>query len=127
MALTGRAALIALIATLAALLLRTTAGLVVTDGLILAAIAADVFLAASVGRLQLTKSGDARILLGQQGSSDLTIANSGPRQLRGVVRDAWQPSLAADGRARVSVPAGGQGPRRTTAAPPRAGGQGGGG
>jgi uncharacterized protein (DUF58 family) len=121
MALTGRAALIALIATLAAVLLRTTAGLVAADGLILAAIAADVFLAASVGRLQLTRSGDARILLGQQGRSELTIANGGSRQLRGVVRDAWPPSLAASGRARVSVPPGGQVTVTTTLAPTRRG------
>ena len=55
MALTGRAALVALVATVAALLLRTTAGLLTVDGLIAAAIGADIALAASVRRLQFRR------------------------------------------------------------------------
>ncbi len=70
MALTGRAALMALIAALAALLLRTTAGLA-------AGRRADrgrhrrgrAPRRRASGALQLTRSGDARILLGQPGSS----------------------------------------------------------
>src|SRR5215469_17064394 len=47
-ALTGRAALVALVGTLAALALRTTAGLLLVDGCIVAAILTDIALAASV-------------------------------------------------------------------------------
>jgi uncharacterized protein (DUF58 family) len=121
MVLTGRAALLALAGVLAAVVLGTAAGLVAADGLILAAIAADVFLAASVRRLELSRSGDSQILLGQVGSSSLTIGNPGPRPLRGVARDAWQPSLAAAGRTRVVVPPGGQITVTTTLAPTRRG------
>jgi uncharacterized protein (DUF58 family) len=121
MALTGRAALVALIATLAVLLLRTTAGLLLVDGLILVAIAADLLLAASIGQLRLDRSGDTRILLGQQGTVSLTIRNAGRRRLRGVVRDGWQPSLQTAGRGRVTVAPGGQLVVPTTLRPARRG------
>ncbi|MFZ0049455.1 MAG: DUF58 domain-containing protein, partial [Streptosporangiaceae bacterium] len=121
MALTGRAALVALIGTLAMLLLRTRNGLILVDGLIAAAIVADIILAASVRQLSFARSGDTRILLGQQGTATLTITNPGRRQLRGVVRDAWQPSLGASGRARVAIPPGGQIAVTTTLAPTRRG------
>ena len=121
MAITGRAALVALIGTLATLLLRSTAGLLTIDGVILAAIGLDLVLAAGLRQLTLTRSGDTSILLGQQGTATLTIANPGRRPLRGVVRDAWQPSLHATGQVRVVIPAGGQVAVNTTLAPTRRG------
>jgi uncharacterized protein (DUF58 family) len=125
MALTGRAALVALACTLAALILRTRAGLLAVDGLIVLAIAADVVLAAGVRQLQISRSGDTRILLGQTGSTILTIANPGRRALRGVVRDSWQPSAGPDaqtgGRARVAIPPGGRFTLSTVLAPTRRG------
>ena len=109
MALTGRAALAALIGTLAALAFRSAAGLVVTDGLIALAIGADCALAAGVRQLQVSRSGDSRMLLGQRGIVTLSLANPGRRALRGIVRDAWPPSAGArPGRARVLIPGGGQ-------------------
>jgi uncharacterized protein (DUF58 family) len=120
-ALTGRAALVALIGTLAALLSGSIAGLITVDGIILAAIALDLALAAGVRQLTLTRSGDTTILLGQQGTAMLTIGNPGRRQLRGLVRDAWQPSLQATGPVRVLIPAGGQVVVNTTLAPTRRG------
>jgi uncharacterized protein (DUF58 family) len=120
-AVTGRAALVALIGTLAALLSRSIAGLVTVDGVILAAIAIDLVLAAGVRQLTLARSGDTTILLGQQGTATLTIGNPGRRQLRGLVRDAWQPSLGATGQVRVVIPAGGQVVVNTTLAPTRRG------
>jgi uncharacterized protein (DUF58 family) len=120
-AVTGRAALVALIGTLAALLSGSIAGLLTVDGVILAAIALDLVLAAGVRQLTLTRSGDTTILLGQLGTATLTIANPGRRQLRGVVRDAWQPSLEATGPVRVEIPARGQVVVNTTLAPTRRG------
>jgi uncharacterized protein (DUF58 family) len=122
MALTGRAAIAALIGTLAALAFRDFAALLVVDGLILLGIAADCVLAAGVRQLRVARSGDTRILLGQQGTVTLTIANPGRRVLRGVVRDAWPPSAGArPGRARVLIPAGGQVTVTTTLLPERRG------
>jgi uncharacterized protein (DUF58 family) len=122
MALTGRAALAALIGTLAALAFRNGLALLVVDGLILLAIVADCLLAASIRQLGATRSGDTRILLGQRGTVALTVTNPGRRGLHGVVRDAWQPSAGArPGRARVFIPAGGQVTMTTTLHPERRG------
>jgi uncharacterized protein (DUF58 family) len=124
MALTGRAALAALIGTLAALAFRSVAALVITNGLIALAIGADCLLAAGVRQLRVSRAGDARILLGQHGTVTLTIANPGRRVLRGIARDAWPPSASArPGRARVLVPPGGQVTMTTTLAPERRGDQ----
>jgi len=120
-AVTRRAALVALIGTLAAVASRSMAGLLAVDGVILAAIALDLVLAASIRQLTLSRSGDTTILLGQQGTATLTIGNPGRRQLRSVVRDAWQPSVQATGPVRVVVPAGGQVVVNTTLAPTRRG------
>jgi uncharacterized protein (DUF58 family) len=122
MALTGRAAIAALIGSLAALAFRDVLALVIVDGLILLAIAADCVLAAGVRQLQVARSGDTRILLGQRGTVTLAIANPGRRALRGIVRDAWQPSAGAQpGRARVFIPAGGQVTMTTSLFPERRG------
>jgi uncharacterized protein (DUF58 family) len=121
-ALTGRAAVVALIGTLAALAFQDVAALVVVDGLIAAAIIADCVLAAGVRQLRVTRSGDTRILLGQTGTVTLTLVNAGQRALRGLVRDAWPPSAAAEpGRVRVLIPAGGQVALVTTLTPTRRG------
>jgi uncharacterized protein (DUF58 family) len=121
MALTGRAALVALIGTLAAVLLRTVPGLVTVDGLIVAAIAADVALAGSVRRLRMSRSGDTRIMLGDGGATTLTITNPGRRPVRGLLRDAWQPSLGASGGAEIAIPPGGHAAVTTAMRPTRRG------
>ena len=121
MALTGRAALIATIATIAALILRTVPGLIVVDGLIAAAIVADIALAGSVRQLRMSRSGDTRIMLGQYGTTTLEVANPGRRQVRGLLRDAWQPSMRASGRATIAIPAGGRTAVTTTLEPIRRG------
>ncbi|MGH3124037.1 MAG: DUF58 domain-containing protein, partial [Streptosporangiaceae bacterium] len=64
MALTGRAAAAALLGALAVLGFRTWAALLAVNALLLAAILADLVLAASVRRLGVTRSGDTRVLLG---------------------------------------------------------------
>jgi uncharacterized protein (DUF58 family) len=121
-ALTGRAAIAALIGTLAALAFRSVLAVAVADGLLLLAIVADWALAAGVAQLRVARSGDTRILLGQHGTVTLTIDNPGRRTLRGVVRDAWPPSAGAQpGRVRVVLPAGGQASVPTTLAPERRG------
>jgi uncharacterized protein (DUF58 family) len=122
MALTGRAAVAALIGALVVLAFRNVAALVAVDALILAGIAADLLLAASVRALRLTRAGDARIRLGEAGEVTLTLDNPGPRPLRGAVRDAWPPSTGArPGRAQVTVPTGGRARLATTLTPQRRG------
>jgi len=122
MALTGRAAAAAAAGVLIVLAFRTLAAVLAVDALILAAIGADLILAAPVRGLRLTRSGETRIRLGASGAVTLTIANRGRRPMRAVVRDAWPPSAAArPARARVSIPAGAQATLTTTLAPQRRG------
>jgi uncharacterized protein (DUF58 family) len=121
MALTGRAALVALIGTLAAVAVRTTAALLLVDAAIVAAIVVDLALAASVRGLELSRSGDTRVLLGQDATTTVRIINPGRRDLRGVVRDAWQPSAGAGGPVGVRIPASGQIAVTTTLRPTRRG------
>jgi uncharacterized protein (DUF58 family) len=110
------------IGALVVLTLRTVTALLAVDALILAAIAADVILAAPVRPLRMARSGDTRLRLGETGDITLVLANPGRRRLRGTVRDAWQPSASAGpGRTQVSVPAGGQARLTTTLAPRRRG------
>jgi uncharacterized protein (DUF58 family) len=121
MAITGRAALVALIGTLAAVLLRTVAAVVAVDGLIAVAIVTDIALAGSVRRLGMSRSGDRRIMLGECGAATLTISNSGRRIVRGLLRDAWQPSAGASGRVEIAIPAGGRATVTTVLRPTRRG------
>jgi uncharacterized protein (DUF58 family) len=121
MALTGRAALVALVGTLAAVLLRTVSGLVTFDGFIAAAIVADVALAGSVRQLRISRAGDTRIMLGERGATTLTITNAGRRAVRGLIRDAWQPTLGGTSRAQIIIVAGGHATVTTTMVPTRRG------
>ena len=122
MALTGRAALTALLGSLAVLASRTGAAVLIVNMLIAAALAADLLLAASVRQLTIRRSGDARIHLGQAGSTRLVVSNGGSRTLRGLVRDAWQPSACAQPpRARLTVVPGGSVSLSTRLAPQRRG------
>jgi uncharacterized protein (DUF58 family) len=121
MALTGRAALLALIGTLAALALRTLAGLLLVDGVLVAALILDLMLAPSVRQLQISRSGDTRIMLGQHGTTTLTITNPGRMRLRATIRDSWQPSAGASEPAKLTVPGGGRAAVTTTLVPTRRG------
>jgi uncharacterized protein (DUF58 family) len=67
----------------------------------------DVLLAASPRVLVPSRSLPARTRLGETVASELYLANPGRRTVRGVVRDAWQPSAGASvTRTRVTIPAG---------------------
>lgn len=67
----------------------------------------DLLLAASPRLLVPSRSLPPRTRLGETVTSQLFLANSGSRTLRGIVRDAWQPSAgAATSRSRVTIPAG---------------------
>ncbi len=108
MALTGRTALLAVLAAPAVgLLAPAWWGPVAVLCLLALGVAVDLALAGSVRQLQLSRDGDRSVRLGQQASVQLVVANPGSGRVRGVLRDAWPPSAGA-GRARhdVLVPAG---------------------
>ena len=122
MALTGRAAAIALAGVLVVLGTRTVAAIVLVEGLLAAGIAVDLLLAAPVRPLRITRAGDSKVRLGETATVTMTIENPGRRPLRAVVRDAWPPSAgAAPHHARLSVPGGGRASLTTSLTPVRRG------
>lgn len=122
MALSGRTAAVALAAVLGVLAFRTTAALVIIDALLLAAVIADLILAAPVKRLAITRQGDTRVRLGEQATVTTTIVNGGPRTLRAQVRAAWPPSArATPPAARVTITATSQAAVTTVLDPGRRG------
>ena len=67
----------------------------------------DLALAASPRRLTLARVLPARVRLGEAVTSELYLTNDGSRRLRGIVRDAWQPSAGAgNNRTAVTLPPG---------------------
>ena len=112
MALTGRfAALLALGLVPVVLFGATSTGAVLAlAAWLLLAVAlgtVDLALAASPRSLVLERSLPARVRLGESVQSELFVTNAGRRRLRGLVRDAWQPSAGAgNNRTRVEIQAG---------------------
>ena len=121
-ALTGRAALAALVGTLVILAARDLVALLAVNGLLLTAIITDLVVAAPIKPLQLARAGDIKVLLGQSAALTLTVTNPGRRTLRADIRDAWQPSAGAQPHhLRVHIPAGTRAALATTLTPSRRG------
>ena len=67
----------------------------------------DLLLAASPRNLAVERDLPGRVRLGEAVTSRLYLTNTGARMLRGVVRDAWQPSAGAgNNRTAVTIPPG---------------------
>jgi uncharacterized protein (DUF58 family) len=84
-------------------------GLVLVGWLVLCALlaAADLALAASPRALDIQRQTDARVRLTETARATLLITNPTRRRLRGIIRDAWEPSAGATPRRHtVLVPAG---------------------
>jgi uncharacterized protein (DUF58 family) len=121
-ALSGRAAAVALAGVLVVLAIRSTATVVIIDGLLLAAVIADAALAAPVSTLQLRRGGDTRVRLGEPATVTTTIVNTSRRPLRAQLRDAWPPSAnARPARTSFRIPGGGQEQLIVTVRPARHG------
>lgn len=91
-------------------------------GIVALVTALDLALAASPRRVHLERDTPARVRLGETVESTLFITNNGRRRIRGVVRDAWQPSAGArPARQSVTVPAGERRAITTTLTPVRRG------
>ncbi|MFC6354829.1 DUF58 domain-containing protein [Luethyella okanaganae] len=120
MAVTGRfVAFLAIGAVPIVLLGRTqeAAALVLLAWVLLSALCGmlDLSLAASPRLLAVNRAVPERVRLGETVTSELFIANRGERTLRGIVRDAWQPSAGATiTRTRITIP---PGERRRVAIP----------
>ncbi|MEU7897052.1 DUF58 domain-containing protein [Nonomuraea sp. NPDC049152] len=108
MALTGRAGLVAALCVVVVLLAPGPGYAVAACCLLLAAaVVVDLLFAGSVRPLRFTRSGDTTVRLGQTATVSLVVENPGPRRVRGVLRDAWQPSAGLAARSvPLDVPAG---------------------
>src|SRR4051812_50102322 len=119
MALTGRAALVALAGVVPIVL--APSGLTVLAWLLLLAVlvGVDLALAGSPRALRVAREPLPTVRLGEEVRAALVIGNAGRRRARGVLRDGWSPS-AGDTvpRHRLDVPAGQQ--RRGGPPPPPA-------
>ncbi len=86
--------------------------------LVLALGALDVALAASPRLLRIRRELPGPVRLGETTSAELVVVNEGRRTLRGVVRDAWQPSAGASVTRRALVVRPGRAWRATTTLTP---------
>lgn len=67
----------------------------------------DAAAAADPRRITVLRRLPRRVLLGQPVGSELVLRNTGPRTLRGRVRDAWQPTAGAPAdRPSIAIPSG---------------------
>lgn len=123
MAITGRAALAALLsAALVAFSPEPASTLVSVDGLLLLGILVDVALAARVGALRLSRTGDTRARQGEPARVTLVVQNTGRRAARARIRDAWPPSAGSRPRVHhLVVPPGERRLAVTTLVPTRRG------
>jgi uncharacterized protein (DUF58 family) len=121
-ALTGRAALLALLGVVPAALLPRASTLLVLVLALAALVLADVLLAPKPGLVDLARDGDVSCRLGEQAEVRLRVTNRSGRRLRGVVRDAWSPSAGASPRTHeLDVPPGERRVLTTTLRPTRRG------
>lgn len=110
MAVTGRfVALVALGVVPIVLLGRTPGDAATVLGVWLCVVvllaAIDLALAASPRSVSLARELPSRVRLGEAVASELYITNNGRRRLRGMVRDAWEPSAGAgNNRTPVDIP-----------------------
>ncbi len=82
----------------------------------------DVLLAPSPSRLRIARRGADRVRLGASTTTTLVVTNPGTRRVRGLLRDAWQPSAgAAMARHPLDIPGGERTAVATTLTPTRRG------
>ena len=121
-ALTGRAPALLLLGMIAVVLQPTMATVWIWWLVTACAIGLDVLVALSPGKLVISRDRVHQVRLGVSGSTTLWLTNPTPRRLRGIVRDAWQPSAGAQGeRHTVIVRGGGRVALRTRLTPTRRG------
>ncbi|MPY99095.1 MAG: DUF58 domain-containing protein [Actinophytocola sp.] len=121
MALTGRTPLLAAIGAVVVGLVASPAGIGVVVAVLLLGVVIDVVLAGSPRALRFSRAGATSVRLGEQADVVLHIENPG-RRVRGVLRDAWQPSAGAVAdRHRIDVGAGQRASVTTVLRPTRRG------
>lgn len=120
MILTGRAAVAMALGVVAVIAAPASETVIVWAALVALLCVVDMLRAASPRQVAITREVPGSVRLTQTTTARLTLRVLGRRRLRGVVRDAWQPSAGAHGRGRHPVDIrSGDGTRLTTALTPR--------
>lgn len=92
MVVTGRAGLLAALGVVfVAVLMPSWGGVGLVVAAVLLVCVADLLLAGSPRRLQLSREGDTAVRLGEPAVVTMLVANPG-RRVKGLLRDAWPPS-----------------------------------
>ncbi len=107
MAVSGRFPLLLLAGLVAVVLQPTRQMVLLWVGIVLLAVVVDLVLAVGPGHLSIEREATSQVRLGESGASSLLVTNTSRRRVRGVLRDAWQPSAGATGeRHQLSIPGG---------------------
>ncbi len=122
MAISWRAVALVAVGLVPVLLVPTPATVVLWSALVVAVCALDLALAASPRLVSVTRTVPRSVRLSTAATSTLLVSNGSTRRLRGVVRDAWQPSAGTGvNRHRLDLPAGESRRVTTTLVPTRRG------
>ena len=109
MTITGRVPLLLLAGVVAVALRPSAATAWAWVVAVLALVLLDLALAVSPRSLEVVRRPIEQVRQGETTSSRLVVAHHGRRRVRGLVRDAWQPSAgASSNRHHISLPPGGQ-------------------
>ena len=95
MAVSGRFVVLALLGLIPVALLPGWGSAALVGLLLLASALLDLALAVPLRQVSVQRNDAGSVPLAGQTESVLTVANAGRRMLRGLVRDAWQPSAGA--------------------------------
>jgi uncharacterized protein (DUF58 family) len=122
MAISGRAALLAVLGVIPVGIAPGAGSLFLWLLLLVALVILDLSLAGRPGQLSYERPATLPLRLGESVRLDLIVRNTGSRRVRGVLRDAWQPSTGLTlTRHSVNLPAGGSQRISTPAVPTRRG------
>lgn len=122
MAVSGRAVALAAVGLVPVLLAPATATVAAWAGVVVLLCVLDAALAPSPRALGVARTVPASVRLTDSVTSQVVVTNPTRRPLRGVVRDAWQPSAGASGnRHAVAIPPGEARRLRTRLVPRRRG------
>ena len=107
MAISGRFVLLVLLGVVPVLLLPGWGTVLLVAGVLAALAAVDLLAAAPLRTVSLQRTEPGNVTLHASADALLTVRNDGGRRLRGVLRDAWQPSAGAENAVQdIDVPAG---------------------
>lgn len=106
MALSWRAAVVALVGLLPVVVWPTADTVRWWVLAVCALLVVDILAAPSPKKLSFTRSAPTQVRLGESTSTNLLVTNTGRRRIKGVLRDAWPPSAGARERHQVDIPAG---------------------